>query len=826
MKLKTHYLLLLLLSLLSTSTMTASEVFVSPKATFLWITPSGATPILVDSIEDKGVMRAIANLQRDAEQVTGQVPSLSLDPNAREMLIVGTVQQNRWIQQLIKDGKIDGSLLKDKKEKYIITTVDAPFSGVDKAVVIAGSDKRGAIYGIYELSKQIGVSPWYYWADTPINKQPVIGILDGVYTDGEPAVKYRGIFLNDEWPALGRWASATYGGFNSDFYEKVFELILRLKGNFLWPAMWASAFYDDDPMNGVLADEMGVVMGTSHHEPMALAQQDWKRTGKGEWNYHTNKKNLDEFWAKGIERAKDWETVVTIGMRGDGDEPMSEESNIELLQNIVKDQRKIISRVSGKKTSATPQVWALYKEVQDYYDKGMRVPDDVTLLLCDDNWGNVRKLPSLDAKPRKGGYGMYYHFDYVGAPRNSKWINISPIQRVWEQMNLTYNHGVKELWVVNVGDLKPMEYPISFFMDMAWNPNQYNEENLMQHTIDFCKQQFGDHYAEEAARLIDMYSKYNRRITPELLNENTYSLTNYNEWQTVRQEYETLLLNALKLYYLLPNEYHSVYNQLVLYPIQASSNLYDMYYAVAQNKALAQQQNPEANYWADRVKECFVRDSVLTNYYHAMNDGKWQHMMEQTHIGYTSWNHPDVNIMPAVTYVEAIPNNNYVFEAVDGYVSIEAEHYTRSSAGDGLKWITIPNMGRTLSGITTMPNNIHPNKETFVEYDFTVDKAQQAKVIVRFSPTLNFNDNKGLSYAISIDNAPEQVINLNGHYDGELGQWQALHVIDSETMHQLSDAKTHTLKIRPLDPALIVQKIMIDLGGLKPSYLGPTETLK
>ena len=238
-------------------------------------------------------------------------------------------------------------------------------------------------------------------------------------------------------------------------------MVLRLKGNFLWPAMWNSAFYDDDPKNGPLADEMGIVMGTSHHEPMGLAQQDWKRRGTGEWNYKTNGKVLRDFWKSGMERCKDWGSVITVGMRGDGDEAMSEGTNISLLQNIVKDQRKIIEKVTGKKAEETPQVWALYKEVQDYYDKGMRVPDDVTLLLCDDNWGNVRRLPALDAKPRKGGYGMYYHFDYVGAPRNSKWINITQIQRIWEQMNLTYVHGVRELWVVNVGDFKPMEYPIT-----------------------------------------------------------------------------------------------------------------------------------------------------------------------------------------------------------------------------------------------------------------------------------------------------------------------------------------------------------------------------
>ncbi len=828
MKLKILLYLVLLAAAWLTPDARAADKFVSTNGGFVWITPSKALPILIDANEDKGVLRAVTNLQTDAQKVTDRCPMLTYQLTTSNVLIVGTLENNRWIKQLVEAGKINGEELAGAYEKFIITTVDNPFEGVEQAVVIAGSDKRGAIYGIYELSQQMGVSPWYYWVDAPINKQDTIAINRGTYTDGEPAVKYRGIFLNDEWPSLGKWAAATYGGFNSQFYEKVFELILRLKGNFLWPAMWASAFYDDDPLNGPLANEMGVVMGTSHHEPMALAQQDWKRTGKGEWNYQTNKKGLNEFWKRGMERAKDWESVITVGMRGDGDEPMSEESNIQLLQNIVKEQRRIIADVTGKKAKDTPQVWALYKEVQDYYDKGMRVPDDVTLLLCDDNWGNVRKLPLLDAKPRKGGYGMYYHFDYVGAPRNSKWINITQIQRVWEQMLLTYNHGVKELWVVNVGDLKPMEYPITFFLDMAWNPTRFNENNLFEHTVSFCTQLFGTQYGEEAARLMDMYSKYNRRITPELLNENTYSLNHYNEWETVRKEYEALALSALKLYYLLPQGCRDAFDQLVLYPIQASSNLYDMYHAVAMNKALAAAQQPEANEWADKAKLYFERDSVLTHHYnHIMAKGKWNHMMDQTHIGYTSWNHPDYNIMPAVTYVNAADSKKQpIFEERNGYVSIEAENYSRATSNEPVRWITIPNMGRTLSAITTMPNTVDPSPETYVEYDFETSSTGEAKVIVRFSSTLNYNENRGLSYAIRIDDAPEQVVNINGHYNGELGKWQADHVIDSQTTHQIKSQGLHTLRIRPLHPSLAMQKIMIDLGGLQPAYLGAPETRK
>lgn len=808
----------------------AVERFVSNASIgFAWIQKGEACPVLIDKQEDKGVIRAVMNLQADAQKVTGVKPELSNVVVGNRMLIVGSLENSVWIKQLIRTGKINAADLQGKNEKYIICTVKQPLEGVDEAVVIAGSDKRGTIYGIYELSTQMGISPWYYWADVPVARQDAVYLKEGTYTDGEPAVKYRGIFLNDEWPSLGNWAVETFGGFNSRFYEKVFELVLRLKGNFMWPAMWNSAFYDDDPQNGPLANEMGIVMGTSHHEPMGLAQKDWKRRGTGAWDYKKNGTVLRDFWKKGMERCKDWEAVITVGMRGDGDEPMSESANISLLQNIVKDQRKIIADVTGRKVSETPQVWALYKEVQEYYDKGMRVPDDVTLLLCDDNWGNVRKLPDLNAKPRKGGYGMYYHFDYVGAPRNSKWINITQIQRTWEQMMLTYAHGVRELWVVNVGDLKPMEYPISFFLDLAWNPNQFNENNLLQHTEKFCEQQFGSKYAKESARLINTYTKYNRRVTPELLNNQTYSLENYDEWQQVKNDYSDLTSDALKLYYLMPENRRDAFDQLILFPIQACSNLYDMYYALAMNRKLAEAGDVKANQWAAKVRECFDRDSVLTYHYnHIMSGGKWNHIMDQTHIGYTSWNDPKFNVMPKVSVVpeSRMAPAPYLFKEKEGYVSIEAEHWSRSANGTSAKWIVIPNLGRTLSGVTTSPCTVTPDKEMYLEYDFETDRTGEAMILLRFSSTLNFNNNKGLRYAISLDGGEEQVLNLNGNYRGDLGKWQAEHVIDSQTRHSLLKAGKHTLRIRPLDPALVLQKIMIDFGGLKPSFLGAPESDK
>jgi len=793
--------------------------------------------ILIKTGADGGVMRATVNLQTDINKVTGTLPLLvNQNPNGQQpLVIIGTLNTGSFIDELIKNKKFDGSGLNGKKEKYIIQNIKNPFGGNVQAILIAGSDKRGTIYGIYEFSKQIGVSPWHYWADVPVNHKDNLYFIKGTYTDGEPAVEYRGIFLNDEAPALSGWAKKTFGGFNSKFYEKVFELLLRLKANYMWPAMWGNAFYDDDPESGPLANEMGIIMGTSHHEPMALAQSDWHRYIKKNdlpniWDYSKNGAELRKFWETGIQRSKDWEKVVTVGMRGDGDEAMSEGTNIVLLENIVKDQRSIIEKVTRKKAEKTPQVWALYKEVQDYYDRGMRVPDDVILLFCDDNWGNVRKLPDPAKKMHKGGYGIYYHFDYVGGPRNSKWINISPIQRVWEQMSLSYEHGVDRLWVVNVGDLKPMEYPINFFLDMAWNPKQFNAKNLLQHTENWTAQQFGTEHSKKIAGMINFYTKYNRRVTPETLSSTTYSLENYNEFETVVNDYRALALDALRLYVLMPGETRDAYYQLVLYPINACSNLYEMYYAAAKNKQLAAKNDLEANVYADKVKECFVRDSILQNEYNnVIAGGKWAHMMDQIRIGYSAWHEPKTNIMPEVTYInEEGTTNNNIFIEKDGYVAIEAENYARLQNSKRIHWEVIPDFGKTKSGITTIPQNLFPNKNEslYLEYDVEFSSTGEFEVQLLLAPTLNFNDNKGLRYELSFDGNEPQVINFNGHYRGELGKWQAEHIIRSSTKHKISKSGKHKLRFRVLDQGIVLEKIVIDTGGLKPAYLGAPQSEK
>lgn len=796
-------------------------------------------PIVVSSYDNPAVLHAAKNLQKDFERVTGILPFMGDNTQAKTAIIIGTLD-SPLIKDMVSKGKIDAGQLVGLTEKYMITTVTDPADGINEALVITGSDRRGVVYGIYEISEQIGVSPWYDWADVPVARQQNLSIARGTYTAGEPAVRYRGIFLNDEAPCLTGWVKNTYGTDYGDhnFYARVFELILRLRGNFLWPAMWSWAFYADDPENSRVADEMGVIMGTSHHEPMARNHQEWarKRGEYGAWNYATNKKVIDKFFTEGIERAKNTEDLITIGMRGDGDEAMSAEADVALLEKVIDNQRKIIRKVTKKPADQTPQVWALYKEVQDYYDAGLRVPDDVTILLSDDNWGDVRRLPNAEELKRKGGWGMYYHVDYVGAPRNSKWLNVTPVQNLWEQMQLTYSYGVDRLWVLNVGDLKPMEYPITLFLDIAWNPDRFNAENLKNHTVDFCRQQFGEEQAPEAARILNLYSKYNGRVTAEMLDSRTYNLQT-GEWKQVSDEYIKLEAEALRQYMTLPEEMRDAYFQLILFPVQAMANLYEMYYAQAMNHALYNAGNPAANEWADKVEACFARDKFLTNQYNnVMADGKWKNMMIQKHIGYRSWNDnfPE-DILPRIFRVEdAEPlTDGFTFKSDAGYVSIEAPHvYSVSDSAQG-KWILIEDMGRTLGGVALMPYTFSVDGASLTYRVELPSDVRNVTVHVATKSTLAFHDAAGHSYRVGFkgaeavercfnDRLNEKPENIYSVYYPTVAQRVAVEKIDLE-LPEGTDG-VYELVIEPLDPGIVFEKFVIDFGGYVPSYLMGNES--
>ncbi len=647
-------LLLLLLPHLSYSQINVNFRF-DKENNYTIVTKTEAANIVYDMSENILVKKSAKFLSDDIERVSGKRPLVSTVENFQgsNIIIVATVDKNPLVNKLITEKKLNVDELRGQWERFIIKTMEKPFPGVNQAIVIIGSDRRGVAYGVFTLTEKMGVSPWYWWADVPVEKHDEIYLGKCNYISKSPAVTYRGIFINDESPAFRYWAKEKFGEINHKCYEKVFELLLRLKANYMWPAMWLpTMFYVDDPLNPKTADEYGIVMGTSHHEPMTRAHNEWELFNGGEWNYKTNKDKLQEFWRGGFERVGNYETMVTIGMRGDGDDAMTEETAVDLLRTIINDQRKIISDITGRPAKETPQLWAIYKEVQDYYDKGMRVEDDITVLFSDDNWGNIRYLPKKTELSPSSKYGMYYHFDYVGAPVSYKWLNVTQIERVWEQLKLTYEHGVHEIWIANVGDIKPMELPISFFFDYAWNPDAIQAADLPNYYVKWATQQFGNEHSKEIAEMLSLYTKYNARRTPEMITANTYSVENYREADRIVDEWTQLLKKSTSVYEQLSERYKTAYYQLVQSPIEMCTNLNEMYVAAGKNRYYGVRGAASANYYADKVKELFEKDIQLTKKYHELEGGKWNHMMSQTHIGYTYWNHPPLNMMPAVSYVQ------------------------------------------------------------------------------------------------------------------------------------------------------------------------------
>ena len=922
-----------------------------------------AATIVVSSHDYPGAVRAARDLGADIGKVTGSAPAITLDsmPRGHSVILIGTLGRSPLIDRLVANGKLSPVNVMGRWESYVRQVVPNPAPGVEEALVIAGSDKRGTIYGAYDLSSLVGVSPWDWWADVTPQHRDELRVARARITQGEPAVKYRGIFINDEAPAFSGWTRERFGGVNHQVYERMFELILRMKGNYLWPAMWGNAFADDDSLNARLADEYGIVMGTSHHEPMTRAQQEWKRYGSGEWDYGKNDSTLRAFWRAGIVRMRNngapRENIVTVGMRGDGDRPMTTngESNVALLEHVVADQRKIIADVTGRPASATPQLWALYKEVQDYYDKGMRVPDDVTLLFADDNWGNIRRLPQSAERNRPGGFGVYYHFDYVGGPRNYKWLNTNPISRVWEQMHLASEYGADRIWIVNVGDLKPMEFPVQFFLDYAWNPAAWSADRLPQYTQKWAAQQFGEAHAGEIAGVITRTLKYAGRRKPELLAPETYSLANYREAETVSAEYAALRADAEGLAASIPPSLKDAYYELVLHPVLAAANLNELYRTVAMNRRAAAEQRSSTNDLAEQARRLFDNDAAIAHAYNAeIAGGKWSHMMDQTHIGYTYWQEPPRNLMPRVDVIEVpagsemglafegqqmpmpfapgggrggfrppafpefdpfarqayyidlynkrtipfaytidapqswlrvsapagtvskearvlvsvdwthapvgrttIPvtvhgagDSRFVIQATvnnpasprredvdgfvesNGYVSMEAEHYARAVATAPLAWVRIPDLGRTLSGMTSAPVTMTPRTpggaSPQLEYRLFMFDSGAVAVRAYLSPTLNFTGaSTGLRYAVSFDDEAPQVVNIVA--DTSLKAWEQSvsdNVSIRSTTHTLARAGAHVLRFWMVDPGVVLQKLVVDAGGLKPSYLGPPESFR
>ncbi|KPI20381.1 hypothetical protein OK074_1210 [Actinobacteria bacterium OK074] len=692
-----------------------------------------AVPLVVSGDDWPGVVRVVGDLRADIERVTGVRPDVVRDrvPDAAEIAIIGTIGRSPLLDGLVAAGKLDVSAVDGSWETSLQTVVERPLPGVERAFVIAGGDQRGTIFGAYDVSRGIGVSPWHYWADAVPVHRDALYVRPGRHTQGTPAVKYRGFFINDENPALGTWAPATFGpgratgyagGFNSAFYAKVFELLLRLKANYLWPAVWGRAFAEDDPDNHATAKAYGIVMGTSHEAPMMRGIEEWNRHavaavrdgqgnivtaghdpygGTGEWSFRYNAEALKAYWRDGIQRMvdQDFEGVVTLGMRGNGDTALGDGNGIELMRQIITAQRQIVADVTGKDVTAVPQVWTMYKEVQHYWDSGLRVPDDVTVVFTDDNWGNVRKLPDPDSAPRTGGYGLYYHFDYVGGSRSYKWLDTNSLPNVRDQLHQTYAYGSHGLWVANSGDVKGNERPTQFFLDYAWAPGRWGPEALPEWDLQYARQNFDGRLAADIAQVLRGYEQLQTRRKPELLNRRQtldpaqdpasasavvtddkatpFSQTDYREIERVTREWQDLAARADEVASALPASDQDAWFELVGYAVSATANLYLLRQAEFTNLRYAAQGRAATNDRADAAEARLADDLALADRFNSRTaGGTWQGFQTQTHIGYgdtarygssASWADPPQpdQLYPAVRRI-AVPTTAEMGVAVDG----------------------------------------------------------------------------------------------------------------------------------------------------------------
>jgi hypothetical protein len=823
---------------------------VDPRTAFALIAGGVPATVVIDADADSAVRHVATNFALDLERVSGARPALVDGGTAAlrgPVVIIGVLGHSAIIDALVAGGKIAAADITGEWEAFRQIVVDAPMPGVPRALVIVGSDRRGAVFGTYDVSERIGVSPWHWFADVPVQRQRDVLIPAGSRRD-QPKVRYRGFFINDEDPCLGGWAKKAFGGVNAAMYVHVFELLLRMKGNYLWPAMWGKAFADDDPKSMVLADAMGVVMGNSHHEPMLRAQEEWHRhkdqgVTVGAWDYAKNGDNLRQFWRGGIERmvakgnGRHYDSVVTVGMRGDGDEAMAEGTATGLLERIVTDQRKIIADVTGKPAAETPQVWALYKEVQDYYDHGMKVPDDVTLLFSDDNWGQIRRLPDPAAPPRSGGYGIYYHFDYVGGPRNYKWVNTNQIEKVWQQMDLAYQRGARAIWIANVGDIKPMEYPLGFFLAHAWNPEAMTPAMLADYPRGWAQATFGPAQARAIGEMVTAYSQYAARRKPELIDQDSFAIGGITpdgldggEFGAMVAEWDALEARMTAVRATLRPDQRDAYYQLIEFPVSAVGNLYRLYYATAWNRALAARNEPRANYFADQVEATFRRDAELTRRYHALGGGKWDGMMAQVHMNYVIWNDPTQQTMPSIMRVgadtpESERHRQPKFVAAPpapaGVLTIEAPAFSRARDGKGMRWQTIPHLGHGAGAVIALPQGRAPSVAgdgVRLDYDVTVRQAGPATLTLHLAPTLDTAGHAGNRIGVSLDDGPVQVLQAaldvaaGGPATPNKQRWTDA-VSDnlvrlSATMGPVT-AGRHTIKVWRLDDNMVLQTLVL-----------------
>lgn len=653
-------------------------------------------PIVVEGCGYEGVRRIAGKVAEDIGRVAGEKPEILAERELSSaeggwIILCATLGKSPLLDELAGQGLVDTrELTKDggqkKWEVYQIKMLSREsgvfcggfrFAGI---LLICGSDKRGTIYGMFSLSEYIGVSPLCYWGDAePVCRGRLVLGEDIETLSKEPSVKYRGFFINDEWPCFGSWVMEHFGGFNAAAYEHVFELLLRMKGNYLWPAMWTASFPLDGPgsRNEELADLYGVVMGYSHHEPCLRASEEWDKVrGEGSrygnaWNFYTNEQGLLNYWEDALQRSGGYDNIITVGMRGERDSSMLGEratvsENVRLLKDIITKQKKLIAEHVKRESGEIPLLLALYKEVEPYFYGDENTPglkdweglEGVTCMLCEDNYGYARTLPTEELRGHKGGFGMYYHFDYHGGPVSYEWVDSTPLSRVWEQMGQVYEYGVRDVWIVNVGDLKFHEVPLGYFLALAYDYDRWgysNPDSCREYTGLWAEKTFPAAQApvrENIGRVFTDYIRLNSLRRPEALHPGIYHPCHYGETDRMLEEAGKVEeLSRQVMDGLEKQEEKQAYYSMIHYPATASMNLLKMHLYAGKNHHYAAQGRPVANRYGELTRECIVRDREFIEEWRKFKDGKWNGMQMEQHIGFTRWNDDDYRY-PVIMQVE------------------------------------------------------------------------------------------------------------------------------------------------------------------------------
>ena len=835
--------------------------------------------IVVEANANLAVKRVAGDLAADVERVTGMKPAVlnEIPAAADGVVFVGVLGQSAQLEALVLAGKLDVTGVRGEWEARVVQVVDSPWPGIGRALVIAGSDRRGAAYGVYDVSEAIGVSPWYWWADVPTAKRASIAIHAGSYKQGPPAVKFRGIFLNDEDWGLQPWAAKTLepetGDIGPKTYARIFELLLRLRANFCWPAMHPSThafnYYPDDKF---VADAYGIVMGSSHAEPMLRDNVDeWHRDGRGEYDYVTNRAGVLKYWEDRVRANGRFENVYTVGMRGihDGGMPGggTPVEKAARLQQIIADQRELLRRWVNPDPASVPQIFCPYKEVLDLYHRMTKpLPDDVTLVWPDDNYGYVRQFSNAGERARRGGAGVYYHISYWGTPYDYLWLCSTPPALIWEEMAKAYDYGAKTLWVVNVGDLKPAEFGAEFFLKLAWNPKGWEPETVQENFLrEAAGRDFGPENGREIAAILSEYYRLNFPRRPEhmgfdlkqpLLAKPQFSLdSSGGEPRQRLLDFEALVTRADLLSQKLPADQRDAYFELVLYPVRAAAlanqrgiNLGYYFQAIEQGR-------PDARAFYDRAAAAHASIQRETAYYNErLAGGKWRFMMSAAPREQAVFNFPPFSEAGTPTILKpAAPSMTSAavgessadetraastadFAEVAGRVVIEAEHASARVPGRDAAWRTLRGVGYNGAAVMVAPTTAATKESPAeilsdaprLEYKIWLRDAGELVATVRTLPTWGLRAGQSPRYAISLDDAPLQIVSLPAYTDENNLIWQRdvlRNAALSDSVLQTKTAGLHVLKIWMVDPGLVIDALMlkrVDRGD--PGYLWPAET--